>query len=176
MPERILYGWGRSSLGEFLAAVSDRGLVAFEFGEAREDLENTLRLRFPDATVTADAANLAEIIGKLASVVDHPERDPGLSLDIRGTDYEKRVWDILRRIPAGRTSTYGAIAAEIGTPRDARDVTAAIAANTIAILIPCHRVVKKDGSLSGYRWGYKRKRALLSREQTVADFKLVSTS
>lgn len=165
MTEHIRYAFGESSLGDFVAAASDNGLVAFEFVEARGDAERALRVRFPDATVGENPALLEDTIKKLASLVDHPERDPGLVLDIRGSDFEKQVWALLRKIPAGMTATYGAIAAAMGSPRDARDATGAIAANTIAILIPCHRVVKKDGSLSGYRWGFERKRKLLSREQ-----------
>jgi AraC family transcriptional regulator of adaptative response/methylated-DNA-[protein]-cysteine methyltransferase len=94
-----------------------------------------------------------------------------LALDIRGTDFQKRVWEILRRIPAGETTYYGAVAAELGST-DARETTDAIANNPIAVLIPCHRVVKKDGSLSGYRGGVSRKRALLSREQHASGFSL----
>lgn len=153
MSERIRYAWGQSSLGEFIAASSECGLVAFEFGEAREALVNALRARFPAATVSEDDAHLAATVKLLADLVDHPARALDMALDLRGTEYEKQVWKILCEIPAGHTTTYGAVAAAMGTPRDARDVTAAIAANTIAILIPCHRVVKKDGALSGYRWG-----------------------
>jgi AraC family transcriptional regulator of adaptative response/methylated-DNA-[protein]-cysteine methyltransferase len=171
MSEHIRYAWGCSSLGDFLAAASDRGLVAFEFVDERGAILEALHSRFPHAVIEEDGAALADTAEKLAWIVDHPEHDPGIPLDIRGTDYQKRVWEILRGIPAGRTTNYGAIAAEFGT-RDARDVTEAIASNAIAILIPCHRVVKKDGSLSGYRWGFKRKRALLSREQKTSPFAL----
>jgi AraC family transcriptional regulator of adaptative response/methylated-DNA-[protein]-cysteine methyltransferase len=129
----------------------------------------SLRLR-SNRTKTA----LADIVGLLAVVVDHPHLDPGIPLDMRGPDYHKKVWEILRRIPAGQTVSYRAIAAEMGTPRDARDITEATANNMIAILIPCHRVVKKDGSSSGDRWGAKRKRALLQREQKRREFTLVS--
>jgi AraC family transcriptional regulator of adaptative response/methylated-DNA-[protein]-cysteine methyltransferase len=165
MSEQIRYAFGRGSLGDFIAAVSDRGLVAFEFRERGEAAVEALRLRFPGAAVIEDDRGLADTIAKLVDLVDHPERDPGLPLDLRGSDYERRVWQALRDIPAGQTTTYGAIAARMGTPRDAREATEAIAANGIAILVPCHRVVKKDGSLSGYRWGFARKRALLARER-----------
>jgi AraC family transcriptional regulator, regulatory protein of adaptative response / methylated-DNA-[protein]-cysteine methyltransferase len=164
MSEHIRYAWGESSLGSFLAAASDRGLVAFEFADDHAARLDTLRARFPDANQNEDAAGLADVVSKLAYVVDHPESDPQIALDMRGAGYARRVWDIVREIPAGQVKTYGEIAARMGTPRDARDVTAAIASNTLAILIPCHRVVKKDGSISGYRWGTRRKRALLSRE------------
>jgi AraC family transcriptional regulator of adaptative response/methylated-DNA-[protein]-cysteine methyltransferase len=103
--------------------------------------------------------------------IEQPDRDPGLPLDLRGTPYELKVWTMLRSVPAGETTNYGALAAELGT-RDARDVTEAIASNPVAVLVPCHRVIKKDGSISGYRWGVKRKRALLAREQRSVSFRL----
>jgi AraC family transcriptional regulator of adaptative response/methylated-DNA-[protein]-cysteine methyltransferase len=160
----LLYAWGKSSLGDFIAAQSDRGLVAFEFASPDGNAIKELEARFPNTVLTEHPAALAETIAALARLVDHPDQDPGVPLDIHGTDYEKKVWDLLREIPPGTTTSYGTIAARMGT-RDPREVTAAIAANTLAILIPCHRVVKKDGSLSGYRWGSKRKRALLERER-----------
>jgi AraC family transcriptional regulator of adaptative response/methylated-DNA-[protein]-cysteine methyltransferase len=171
MKERIRYAWGHSSLGDFIVAASDNGLVAFEFADRTEHAVEALRARFPEASVELDDSGLADMLVKLADVVDRPDHDPGIPLDIRGTDYQKKVWTILRDIPTGTTTNYGAIATKMGT-RDPRDVTEAIASNTIAILIPCHRVVKKDGSLSGYRWGFKRKRELLSREQRAGTFNL----
>jgi AraC family transcriptional regulator, regulatory protein of adaptative response / methylated-DNA-[protein]-cysteine methyltransferase len=161
----LLYAWGKSSLGDFIAAKSDRGLVAFEFASPDGNAVKELQKRFPNVVITEHPVAMAETIAALAHLVDHPDQDPGIPLDVRGTDYEKKVWDLLRQIPAGTTTSYGAIAAKMGTPRDARDVTTAIAANTLAILIPCHRVVKKDGSLSGYRWGSKRKAELVERER-----------
>jgi AraC family transcriptional regulator of adaptative response/methylated-DNA-[protein]-cysteine methyltransferase len=172
MSEPIRYAFGQSSLGGFIAAASDRGLVAFEFGDSRTDLVEALRSRFADSVVEEDDAGLSDTVARLTVAVDHPGRDPGLALDLRGSDFQKRVWNLLREIPAGQTTTYGAIAARMGTPRDARDVTEAIAANTIAILIPCHRVVKTDGSTSGYRWGFRRKRSLLAREAKGTPFQL----
>ncbi len=168
MPERTRYAWGESSVGEFIAAVSERGLVAFEFADGRIAALEALQARLPDALLEEDCEGLAELVGKLATLVDHPETDPGITLDPRGSDYQKRVWSLLREIPAGQTTNYGALAAKLGT-RDARDVTEAILSNAIAILIPCHRVVKKDGSVSGYRWGFMRKRALLARERQTLD-------
>jgi AraC family transcriptional regulator, regulatory protein of adaptative response / methylated-DNA-[protein]-cysteine methyltransferase len=164
MSENIRYAWGESSLGSFLAAVSDRGLVAFEFADDHAARLDALRARLREANVGEDAEGLADVVSKLADVVDHPESDPQFDLDMRGPAYARQVWDIVREIPPGQVKTYGEIAARMGTPRDARDVTEAIASNTLAILVPCHRIVKKDGSISGYRWGTKRKRALLNRE------------
>ncbi|WP_249209512.1 methylated-DNA--[protein]-cysteine S-methyltransferase [Bradyrhizobium manausense] len=172
MTERIRYTWGHSSLGDFIAAASDVGLVAFEFASRGTQAVDVLRAHFPEAVIEHDEAGLVETVSRLAEVVDHPDRDLDIPLDIRGTAYQKQVWASLREIPAGTTTNYGAVAANMGT-RDARDVTEAIASNTIAILIPCHRVVKKDGSLSGYRWGSKRKRELLAREQRSGAFQLV---
>ena len=167
MPERICYAWGDSSLGQFIAAVSERGLVAFEFADGRAAALEALQARLPDILLEESRDGLAGLVGRPAAVVDHPGTDPGIALDPRGSDYQKQVWSLLRAIPAGETTTYGALAAKLGT-RDARDVTEAIASNAIAVLIPCHRVVKKDGSLAGYRWGSKRKRALLERERYVS--------
>lgn len=162
--DHLLYAWGKSSLGDFIAAKSERGLVAFEFASPDGNAVKGLQVRFPDVVLTEHPEAMADTIAALADLVDHPGRDPAIPLDIHGSDFEKKVWDLLRHIPPGTTTSYGAIAAQMGT-RDARDATAAIAANALAILIPCHRVVKKDGSLSGYRWGSKRKRALLDRER-----------
>lgn len=171
MTEHIRYAFGPSSLGEFLAARSDQGLVVFEFVDEKERRVERLRERFPDAVVVEDRDDLKDMCAALSKVVDHPERPCLVPLDVRGTDFQKRVWEVLRRIPAGETTHYGAVAAELGS-RDARDATEAIASNPIAVLIPCHRVIKKDGSLSGYRGGVRRKRALLSREQQASGFKL----
>jgi AraC family transcriptional regulator, regulatory protein of adaptative response / methylated-DNA-[protein]-cysteine methyltransferase len=171
MLETIRYAFGQSSLGDFLVASSARGLVAFEFADHGAAARDLLRDRFPAASLEEDNAGLADAVGKLAAVVDHPENDPGIDLDPRGSDYQKQVWSLLRDIPAGETTSYGALAGRLGT-RDAREVTEAIASNSIAILIPCHRVIKKDGSLSGYRWGVKRKRVLLERERQASAFQL----
>jgi AraC family transcriptional regulator of adaptative response/methylated-DNA-[protein]-cysteine methyltransferase len=164
MSEQIRYAWGTSSLGDFIAAASDAGLVAFEFGEQGAALLDALCARFPDAAIVEDRGGLADIVEKLGRLVEHPDQDAGIALDMRGSDYQKQVWTLLREIPAGETTNYGSLATRLGT-RDARDVTEAIGSNTIAILVPCHRVVKKDGSISGYRWGVRRKRLLLQREQ-----------
>jgi AraC family transcriptional regulator of adaptative response/methylated-DNA-[protein]-cysteine methyltransferase len=167
MSDRIRYATGDSSLGPIIAAVSDRGLVAFEFAAGPA----VLRARFPETELIEDSAGLADTLHSLAALVDAPASSPLIPLDMRGSDYQKCVWDLLRAIPAGETTSYGALAMQLDT-RDARDVTDAIASNGIAILVPCHRVVKKDGALSGYRWGVARKRALLARERKAAPFRL----
>jgi AraC family transcriptional regulator of adaptative response/methylated-DNA-[protein]-cysteine methyltransferase len=171
MSERIRFAWGSSSLGEFLAAVSDKGLVLFEFGENRPAMQTQLQACAPDAIIEQDDEGLSEIVGKLAYVVDRPDHDPGFALDPRGSAYQQQAWKLLREIPVGETTNYGALAAKLGI-RDAREVTEAIASNPIVILIPCHRVIKKDGSISGFRCGVWRKRALLKREQQAKPFQL----
>jgi AraC family transcriptional regulator of adaptative response/methylated-DNA-[protein]-cysteine methyltransferase len=159
----IGYAFGDSSLGPFVAALSPRGLACVAFDAGRAELE----ARFPDSDFIEDRAALAETIGKLAAMIDRPESDADLTLDLQGSDFECRVWNALREIPVGATTTYGEIAARLGAPRQAREVGEACAANTLAVIVPCHRVVKKDGSISGYRWGVRRKRKLLEREHSA---------
>jgi AraC family transcriptional regulator of adaptative response/methylated-DNA-[protein]-cysteine methyltransferase len=171
MREIIRFAWGTSSLGDFLVATSEKGLVALEFTSHGAEMEDALRGRFPDADVIDGQSDLTGLLEQVNRAIEQPDRDPGLPLDLRGTPYELTVWTMLRSVPAGETTNYGALAAELGT-RDARDVTEAIASNPVAVLVPCHRVIKKDGSISGYRWGVKRKRALLAREQRSVSFRL----
>jgi AraC family transcriptional regulator of adaptative response/methylated-DNA-[protein]-cysteine methyltransferase len=164
MRELIRFAWGRCSLGDFVAAVSDKGLVTLEFSQDQASMEDALRVRFPDADVIARQSELADLIERVVRTIEEPEFDPALPLDLRGTPYQLRVWSMLRALIVGETTSYGVLAARLGT-RDAREITEAIASNPIAVLVPCHRVIKKDGSISGYRWGVKRKRELLMREQ-----------
>lgn len=164
MREIMRFGWEISSLGDFVVAASDDGIVAVEFASMHTAMEDALRLRFPDADLQRDQEDLADVLVAVANAIDNPAASVDLPLDLRGTPYETGVWRMLREIPAGTTTTYGALARKLGT-RDARDVTAAIANNPIAVLVPCHRVIKSDGTISGYRWGTRRKRALLTREQ-----------
>jgi AraC family transcriptional regulator of adaptative response/methylated-DNA-[protein]-cysteine methyltransferase len=107
---------------------------------------------------------LSGLVENVTGAIEDPGFDPGVPLDLRGTPYQVRVWPMLREIPVGEVTNYGDVAAKLGT-RDAREVTEVIAGNPIAVLVPCHRVIKKGGSISGYRWGFKRKRELLEREQ-----------
>jgi AraC family transcriptional regulator, regulatory protein of adaptative response / methylated-DNA-[protein]-cysteine methyltransferase len=161
MADTIRYAAGQSSLGPFVAALSGCGLAMVEFGEMNEA---DLRLRFPDADLVEDPASLQETLDRLAALIEHPESDGDFALDLQGSPFELKVWQALRDIPAGTTTTYGEIAARVGSPREAREVGEACAANKLAVVVPCHRIVKKDGSISGYRWGVRRKRALLERE------------
>jgi AraC family transcriptional regulator of adaptative response/methylated-DNA-[protein]-cysteine methyltransferase len=156
----IRYAFGDSSLGPFVAALSERGLACVAFDADLAELE----ARFPEADLVEDPVALAETISKLAAMIDHPESDADLTLDLQGSDFECRVWNALREIPVGATTTYGEIATRLGVPRQAREIGEACAANKLAVVVPCHRVVKKDGSISGYRWGVRRKRKLLERE------------
>jgi AraC family transcriptional regulator, regulatory protein of adaptative response / methylated-DNA-[protein]-cysteine methyltransferase len=167
MREIIRLAWGTGSLGDFMVAMSNTGLVAVDFSSDRPAAQTALYARFPDADVIGDEPGLREVIERVTRAVEEPGFDPAVPLDLRGTPYEVGVWSMLRAIPVGETTNYGALAARLGT-RDAREVTEAIARNPIAVLVPCHRVIKKDGSISGYRWGFQRKRELLARERRSA--------
>ena len=166
MRETIRFAWGYSSLGDFVVAMSDKGIVAVEFSSMHTAMEDALRIRFPEAELERGQKELAAVMEIVANLVDDPTQDCSLPLDLRGTPYEVQVWQMLRGIPAGQTTSYGTLASKLGS-RDPRDVTAAIANNPVAVIVPCHRVIKKDGSISGYRWGVRRKQALLTREQRV---------
>lgn len=168
MRETIRFAWGISSLGDFVVAMSEKGIVALEFSSMHTAMEDALRVRFPEAELERSQEELANVMEIVAGVIDDPTSDCDLPLDLRGTPYEVQVWMMLREIPAGQTTNYGALAAKLGS-RDPRDVTAAIANNPIAVIVPCHRVIKKDGSISGYRWGVQRKRVLLAREQRATE-------
>ena len=161
MADTIRYAAGQSSLGPFVAALSGRGLAMVEFGEMNEA---DLRARFPDADFVEDPASLQETLERLAGLIEHPENGGDFALDLQGSAFELKVWQALLDIPAGTTTTYGEIAVRVGSPRGAREVGEACATNKLAVVVPCHRIVKKDGSISGYRWGVRRKRALLERE------------
>jgi AraC family transcriptional regulator, regulatory protein of adaptative response / methylated-DNA-[protein]-cysteine methyltransferase len=164
MSDVIRYAFGKTSLGDVLVAASDKGVVALEFVDDRGVAEELFHSRVTDADVVSDQKGLSLLLSRIRRAVDQPDGGSDIELDLRGTTYEIQVWNLLREIAVGETTSYGALAAKLGT-RDARDVTKAISANPIAILVPCHRVLKKDGSISGYRWGVRRKRALLEHEQ-----------
>ena len=163
MSETIRFAWGDSSLGDFMIARSAHGLVACDFAGRREIVEDGLRQRFPDATSVKDELGLARDRDAVRRAIETPGFDPLLPLDLRGSIYEISIWQMLRRIPPSTTATYNGLAFRIGT-RDTRELTAAIRANPVAVLVPCHRVIAKDGSLREYRWGICRKRILLRRE------------
>jgi AraC family transcriptional regulator of adaptative response/methylated-DNA-[protein]-cysteine methyltransferase len=164
MRETIRFAWGISSLGDFVVVMSDKGIVALEFSAMHSAMEDAVRNRFPEAELERSQEGLAAVIDVVARVIDDPSANCDLPLDLRGTPYEIQIWHLLREIPAGQTTSYGALAAKLGS-RDTRDVAAAVSNNPIAVIVPCHRVIKKDGSISGYRWGVCRKRALLKRHR-----------
>ncbi len=163
--EVIRFAIGNTSLGEALVACTPKGVCAVLLGDDADQLIRLLEERFPRARLVPGDADLDERVGRVLDLVERPAAVPDLPLDLRGTAFQRRVWDALRRIPSGSITTYTDLARSIGAPTAARAVATACAANAIAIAVPCHRVVRKDGSLSGYRWGVERKRALLERER-----------
>ncbi len=161
---RIQFTIARCSLGQVLIATTEHGLCAILFGDCGKALEDDLKTRFPNATFLADGKKVAALRTVVLEFIENPSRDAKIVLDPVGTEFQKRVWHALRQIEPGSTASYKDIAQEIGSPKAMRAVARACAANPIAVAIPCHRVVRSDGSLSGYRWGVERKRALLERE------------
>jgi AraC family transcriptional regulator of adaptative response/methylated-DNA-[protein]-cysteine methyltransferase len=161
----IRFATGASSLGPVLVAMTDRGVCAILMGEEAEAPEAALARRFPRAAISGGDAGFADLVARVVALVEQPRRGLDLPLDLRGTAFQRRVWQALGEIPAGKTASYAEIAANIGAPGSARAVAGACAANPVAIAVPCHRVVRGDGALSGYRWGVERKRTLLAREK-----------
>jgi AraC family transcriptional regulator of adaptative response/methylated-DNA-[protein]-cysteine methyltransferase len=155
---------GECSLGSILVAATERGVCSILLGDDPEALTRELQDRFPNARLIGGDREFERVVAKVVGFVEAPALGLDLPLDVRGTAFQQRVWQALREIPAGRTSTYTKIAARIGAPRAVRAVARACAANALAVAIPCHRVVRLDGGLSGYRWGVDRKRRLLERE------------
>lgn len=164
MKEILRYARGTSSLGDFIAATSDRGLVALEFSRPGGAPLARLQSRFPEAQFVEDGAGLKRTVESVVRLIEHPAATATLAVDMRGSDFEREVWLALQEIPAGRTISYGELACRVGGAHLAQEVGAACAANTIAVVIPCHRALRKNGGISGYRWGVWRKRALLERE------------
>jgi AraC family transcriptional regulator of adaptative response/methylated-DNA-[protein]-cysteine methyltransferase len=159
---------GESSLGLVLVARSATGLAAILLGDDRDALRRDVEERFPLATLIDGDATMAKLVTKVAAFIESPARDLEEPLDLRGTEFQRSVWRALREIPAGSTASYTEIANRIGLPKSVRAVAQACAANALAVVVPCHRVVRSDGALSGYRWGVERKRALLAREAGAA--------
>ena len=163
----IHFSVGECSLGSILIARSERGVCAIFLGNDPEMLVHDLEDRFPNAELIGGDKDFETLVAKVVGFVEAPRTGLDLPLDVRGTAFQQRVWRALQKIPAGKTVSYADIAKRIGAPKAVRAVASACAANAIAIAIPCHRVVRKDGGLSGYRWGVERKRALLKREESV---------
>lgn len=157
-------GVARCSLGFVGIATSDRGLCALAFGDSAKAARDAVHTRFPKATLLDAPAQLQGALERVVALVEEPSGAFELPLDIRGTAFQERVWQALRRIPAGKTRSYAEIAKSIGQPKAQRAVAQACGANPIAVAIPCHRVVASDGSLGGYHFGTKRKKALLAKE------------
>lgn len=160
----IRFAVGQCSLGEILVAATARGVCAIFLGDDPDALARELQDRFPRADLVGGDEDFERLVAQVVAAADAPRSAWDLPLDIRGTAFQQRVWQALRAIPAGETASYRDIAQRIGAPDAVRAVAGACAANKIALAIPCHRVVRTDGSLSGYRWGVERKRALLDRE------------
>jgi len=153
------------SLGKALVAATARGVCAVLLGDDERALVDDLAARFPNAARERGDAAFEQLVAAAIAVVDGGAAGAGLPIDVRGTAFQQRVWQQLQQIPAGATIDYAQLAACLGKPKAARAVAAACAANPLAVVVPCHRVVRKDGSLAGYRWGVGRKRALLDRER-----------
>jgi AraC family transcriptional regulator, regulatory protein of adaptative response / methylated-DNA-[protein]-cysteine methyltransferase len=160
----IRFAVGESMLGSILVAQSDRGICAILLGDDPQQLVQDLEDRFPRASLIGGDADFEQLVSKVVGFVEAPAIGLDLPLDIRGTAFQQRVWQALRELPAGATASYTDIAKTIGLPKSVRAVAQACATNALAVAIPCHRVVRSDGHLSGYRWGIERKRLLLERE------------
>jgi AraC family transcriptional regulator of adaptative response/methylated-DNA-[protein]-cysteine methyltransferase len=163
--EEIRFAVGQTSLGTILVASSRRGVVSILLGDDPDELVRSLQDRFPRAHLIGADRNYEALVARVVGFVEAPHIGLDLPLDVRCTAFEQRVWQALRAIPAGETVSYADIARRIGSPKAARAVAGACAANNLAIAIPCHRVVRNDGALSGYAWGAERKRELLDRER-----------
>ncbi|MGZ3279343.1 MAG: bifunctional DNA-binding transcriptional regulator/O6-methylguanine-DNA methyltransferase Ada [Caulobacteraceae bacterium] len=162
--EDILFAVGQSSLGAILVASSAKGVAAILLGDDPEALVRDLQDRFPRARLIGGDADYEQLVARVVGFVEAPRIGLDLPLDVRGTAFQQRVWRALSDIPPGRTASYAEIARIIGAPKSVRAVAGACAANALAVAIPCHRVVRNDGALSGYAWGIERKRALIARE------------
>jgi AraC family transcriptional regulator of adaptative response/methylated-DNA-[protein]-cysteine methyltransferase len=162
--ETLLCACADSWLGRVLVAGTARGICAILIGETDAELRADLVRRFPRAAITAAEAGFAALVAQVVGLIEAPDSRHDLPLDIRGTVFQRRVWQALRDIPPGETQSYGRLAARLGVPKGARAVAGACAANPLAVAVPCHRVVSGAGKISGYRWGPARKRAILARE------------
>jgi AraC family transcriptional regulator, regulatory protein of adaptative response / methylated-DNA-[protein]-cysteine methyltransferase len=163
----IRFTVGQTVLGKVLVGRSQRGICAIFLGEDAQALHDQLASEFPGIELQADEASLQRELTQVIGFVDKDTSEGVINLDIGGTDFEQKVWQALCGIPMGKTRSYGEVARDLGVPEAVRAVAGACAANVLAIAIPCHRVVRSDGSISGYRWGVERKRALLVEESAA---------
>lgn len=166
--EIIHFAIAESTLGSVLVASSGTGVVAILLGDDPETLLQSLQQRFRQAELIGADASYEQLVAQVVGVVEAPGHGLSLPLDIRGTAFQQRVWQALQQIPRGQTASYADIAARIGAPRSSRAVARACASNPLAVAVPCHRVVRRDGDLSGYAWGVARKRELLRREKAAS--------
>jgi AraC family transcriptional regulator, regulatory protein of adaptative response / methylated-DNA-[protein]-cysteine methyltransferase len=165
--EVVRFAVGQCSLGAILVASSEKGVASILIGDNPDALVRDLQDRFRNARLIGGDSDYELLVARVVGLIEAPRLGLDLPLDVRGTAFQQRVWQALRDIPAGRTATYTDIARKIGSPKSVRAVAGACAANNIAEAIPCHRVVRNDGSLSGYRWGVERKRVLIDREAST---------
>ena len=165
--EEIRFAVGQSSLGAILVASSKKGVAAILLGDDPDQLVRDLQDRFPKARLIGGDRDYEAFVARVIGLIESPAIGLNLPLDVRGTAFQQRVWQALRRIPAGEKVSYSELARRIGSPKAVRAVAGACASNNIAVAIPCHRVVRSDGALSGYAWGVERKRELIKREAMV---------
>ena len=164
----VRYTTAPSPLGRMLIAATDKGICAIQFADSDRELQQGLMREFPFATRKRDDAALAEWTANLSRLMQGQDAHPSLPLDIRATAFQRRVWEYLQKIPRGETRSYSAVAKKIGMPKATRAVARACATNPVAVAIPCHRIVREDGELGGYRWGLERKEQLLDMEKKAA--------
>lgn len=160
----ISYGVAQSFLGLIMAAFTENGICSIEFGESETALHEALISRFSEATILPGGPELETALSEVVAFIQSPEKGLDLPLDIQGTAFQQRVWRELQNIPAGETRTYSEVAESLGMPESVRAVASACARNRLAVVIPCHRVLRKGGELAGYYWGLERKKALLENE------------
>lgn len=160
----IEYELGSSSLGCVLVAMSQKGVCGIAIADSADELVDWLQQKYPHARRATDNRVLLSRLQQILNYSESPDNNLELELDINGTDFQKRVWQALQTVPPGQTCSYSEIAERIGSPRAVRAVAGACAANSLALAIPCHRIVRQDGDLSGYRWGLERKKILLQKE------------
>ena len=163
-PEAFRFSYGKSSIGACLVALSQRGVAAILLGDNGRRLLRELEEAFPGVLMAETDEACGDAVTQVTAFLDGPHKGLRLPLDMRGTELERAVWTALQTIPSGETRSYGALAKTLPIPATAQEVGAACAANVLAVAVPCHRVVKADGSISGYRWGVHRKRRLLNME------------
>lgn len=159
--------YARTDFGPILAGFTCNGLCSVEFGESEAALLRSLADRFPAAEIRPEGEDMQPAVNELVAFINTPSRALTIPLHSIGSDFEERVWKALRRIPVGQTRTYTDVAQSLGMPRAVRAVAAACGRNRLAVVVPCHRVIRKDGSLAGYYWGIERKQVLLEREKNL---------